>query len=233
MLGVIIAGGKGMRMRNYGVPKALLEIGGKTIIERQIDQLKKAGINKIIICTGYMGDSIQAHLGNGKKCKVSIKYSHEHEPLGTGGALKNAEKLISDSFVLLYGDTAFDFDIRKMIDFHKSKKAFITVLVHKTSHPEDSDIIEMDANQRITTLHKKPHKTKPQSDISKSSIYVAEKDVLDALPKGKSDFVDVLLSIINKGKAYGYMTDEFVMDIGTPERYEKVKKSFESIIVKQ
>ena len=223
MKAVIIAGGQGTRMKNYNLPKALLNIGKRTLIEWQLEQLKKTGIKEVVICTGHMGEMIKSRLGNHKDGFL-INYSHEETPLGTGGALKHAEKLINDSFLLIYGDIVFGLDLRKIIEFHKKKNAAITVLVHRTTHPEDSDLVVLDDNGKIKALHRKPHKNPVNSDISKSSIYVVEKSVIELMPDGIYDFVDFVEKTANKGNVYGYMTDDFVTDVGTPERYEKVKK---------
>ena len=222
MQAVIVAGGLGTRMSGYGVQKALLRIGEKTILEHQIDALRKAKIKDIVMCTGYGSEAIEKYVSSKN---IQIKFSQEREQMGTGGAVKLAENLIKEDFIFLCGDIFFKIDFKKMIDFHKKSGARITVLVHKTDHPQDSDLIELNEEKKIIALIRKPH-NEIKSNISKSSIYIVKKDVLESMPKGRFDFVDVAQKLVTEGNVYGYLTNETVIDIGTPERYERVKKTY-------
>lgn len=225
MQAVIVAGGFGTRMSSYP-PKALLDIGGKALIERQLQIIKKAGITSVVICTGYKSETIEKHVFS-KNTELKIVFSREKEPLGTGGAIKFAENLIYDDFILIYGDIFFDFELKKMLVFHKKKKSRITVLVHNTDHPWDSDLVVLDAEKRISAIYKRPHEA-IKSNTSKSSLYVVSRDVVKDMPSGKSDFVETVENNVKKGNVYGYLSDEKVIDIGTPERYKRVKKAFEA-----
>jgi len=230
MKAIILAGGKGTRLMplTKDTPKPMIKIDGKPVLEYQINVLKIGGINEIVICGQYMVEKIKEHFENGKKFGVSIHYPFEKEPLGTGGALKNAEKFIDDDFVLFYGDTFIGMDIRKIIEFHKTKKASITLALHETDHPCDSDLIEIDENNKVINLFKRPNKEPYPSKLAKSSVYVCNKNIIKEIPVGVSNFEqDIVPKFIKDGVVYGYITGEFLKDIGTFERLEKVKKYIE------
>lgn len=224
---VIVAGGLGTRLKplTNNLPKPMLPIGGKPILERQIELLKKYGVTDIVICGFYLFDKIKEYFGSGENFGVKITYIKDPE-LDTGGSLKLAEKFISNTFIVFYGDTVIEMDLKKMIDFHREKGGIATVVLHKTDHPHDSDLVEIDRNQRIIKLYRKPHNC--ESDLAKSSIYVLEKDIFGYIPEGRHSFHgDDLPKLIEMGNVYGYVTGEFIKDIGTLDRYDSVRKKFE------
>jgi len=232
MKALIICGGKGTRVQqiNKEIPKAMFPIAGKPILQHQIEWLKKYGINEIVFCIGYLGDQIIDFFGDGSKFGIVAEYSKETEPLGTGGAIKNAQEFVDDTFLVVFGDLMIDMNLENLLTFHKKHSGLATIVVHKTDHPWDSDLIKLDNNGKIVEIIKKPGKMERYpSEISKTSIYVLEKDVMEMI-HGKCDFEqEILPKIVNLGKAFGYYTEEFIKDMGTPERYEKIKKMFENI----
>ena len=226
MKAVILAGGKGERLMPLTKhnPKPMLIVGSKSILHHQIELLKSIGIKDIIICGYYLFDKIKDYFGDGSKFGVNIIYCEEESMMGTGGALKNAEPYIEGTFLMLYGDTMIDMDLNKMVEFHKSKKALATVIVvPDVSHPEDSDLLDLNPDNRIIRFYKKPHK-KIRSKIGKSSIFVIEKEIFKYVSKEKHSFdSDDFPRLIKGHKMYGYMIEknEYVRDIGTMERYKK------------
>ncbi|MFC2143092.1 NDP-sugar synthase [Candidatus Aenigmatarchaeota archaeon] len=231
MKAVILCGGMGKRMRDVSedIPKPMIEIEGKPILEHQIDYFKKHGITEFVFCTGHQGDIIKKHFKDGKKFGVDIKYSHEKEALGTGGAIKNAEDLINDNFILLYGDTMINIDIEKIMTFHTQhyvcKGCILTITIHETDHPQDSDLIKINEDERVVELFPKPNKEPFPSRLSKSSLFISSKEIFEYLPMIKHDFEKTILpKLVKEGKVAGYLTNELIRDVGTPERYEKFKK---------
>jgi NDP-sugar pyrophosphorylase family protein len=138
MLTVIMAGGKGTRAASIAkdIPKPMLPIKDKPILEYQLDCLKRNGLNEIILVVGHLGQQIKDYFGNGKTIGCNISYFTETEPLGTAGALFKLEQLSNETdFILLNGDVIFDMDFSRMISFHKEKNALATIAVHANSHP--------------------------------------------------------------------------------------------------
>jgi D-glycero-D-manno-heptose 1,7-bisphosphate phosphatase len=148
---VIQAGGKGTRVSSIAndIPKPMIPICGKPILERQIDCLKRNGLTEIILVIGHLGQRIKDHFGDGGRFGCNITYYSEDEPLGTAGALFKIEGLSAD-FILINGDIVFDIDFSRMIAFHKEKKAHVTLAVHPNSHPYDSALIITNSNNQVT-----------------------------------------------------------------------------------
>ena len=127
MKAVILAGGLGTRLRPYtkSLPKPMLPLGGKPILEYEIEWLKKNGIKEIIVCVSYLRKKIENYFGDGRKFGIKIEYAISNKPLATAGQLKTAEKFIDDTFVCLYGDSIYNFSLRNMISYHKKSKSNI------------------------------------------------------------------------------------------------------------
>jgi len=227
MKAIILSAGKGERIKtiNPELPKVLFPILDKPMLIWNIELLKKHGITEIVINTHYLGEKIKDYLGDGSKFGVSIKYSYESELLGTSGALNNFRDFFNETFVVIYGDVISKIDLTKLIHFHKQRQAAATLVVHKTDHPEDSDIVQLDDKGKITNLIHKPGNTE-FGDIGNAALYVLEPFVLDYIPYGESDFIkDVFPKmILNKEKIYGYNTNEFIKDAGTTNRIKQIEE---------
>ena len=149
MICVILAGGKGTRISNEypDIPKAMIPILGKPVLEYEIEFLKHHGVNEIIIITGYLHSVIENYFKDGSSFGVKISYYQELSPLGTGGALFNIE--FKEDFLLCAGDLIFNFSLDKMIDFHKSKNALATIFSHPSRHPFDSTLIKSNSESQV------------------------------------------------------------------------------------
>jgi histidinol-phosphate phosphatase family protein len=225
---VILAGGLGTRMKQITgdrIPKPMLLLENKPILEHQINLLKTQGVENLIICVGHLAEKIKGYFGDGSRFGVNIEYSEENEPLGTGGAIKNAERLIDSTFLIIYGDLAMNMKIKKLLGFHEKNKGLLTVVLHESDHPHDSDMVEINGGGRVLAFLGKPGKNQPlTSNLTKTSIYVSEPRIFRLMPGGKFSFEEeVIPKVIELGKCFGFVTDEFIKDIGTPERYEKNK----------
>jgi len=221
---LINVGGKGTRMGETGIPKALIEVNGKPILEHQILHLKKYGLNEIILATGYLSEKIEEYFKDGKRFGVKIIYSKEDKPLGTAGPMKLAEKFLGEEFMVLQGDLFIDFDVKRFVDFHREKKSIGTIFVHESSHPYDSDLIELDENKIIKRVFMVKEGEKFEN-LTNAGVFIFSNRVLKYIPNSffnmEKDLYSMLLK--NNEKIYGYHSEEFVKDIGTLERLNEVE----------
>lgn len=228
MRAVILAGGFGTRLKEKTrkIPKPMLKIGNLPILEHQFNLLRKYGIKEVVILTHYLSEVIEKYFKN------RAAYFKEKMPLGTAGGLKEIENKLKEDFIVIYGDTMLDIDIGRLIAFHKKKKGVSSLVLHPTDHPYDSDLVEIDGNQRITAFRPKPH---PENQYFKNlvntSIYVMSPRILKYIKRGvKADFGrDIFPKVIKKGeKIYGYLTAEYIRDVGTPARLDETRKDYQS-----
>lgn len=233
MQAIILAGGKGTRLGaiSRDIPKPMTPIGGKPIIEHQIDLLKKYGINSIIITVGHQKEKLMNHLRDGHDFGVAIEYFEEEESLGTAGAIPLIVDKLQSQFLLLYGDVMMDLNLKKLLDFHNKKEADVTLVVHPNDHPYDSDLVEIDSSARVSNFISKPH---PAGTIYKNlvnaGLYVFNKSATLYIPKGqKSDFgKDIFPQIVKNQKLFAYNTSEYLKDMGTPDRLAAVEEDYKS-----
>jgi len=236
---VIIAGGKGTRLGSLtlDVPKPMVLIEGKPVLEHQIELAKRYNLKKIIILSGHMSDKIEEYFSDGKWLGVSIKHIKEQFPLGTAGCLKQIEDFVSDDFIIFNADIIMDFDILKMIDFHYKKNSAATLFLHPNDHPYDSDLIEIDDNGNVLSIYPKPHSNdRWYKNLTIAGVYIFKKSVLQHLKKGeKANLSKYLLpKLLQSGEMIsGYISTEYVKDMGTIDRYKKIKKDFLSDKIKK
>lgn len=228
MKAVILAGGKGTRLGNLTreIPKPMLPLLGKPLLEYHVELLRDYGITEIWILVNYLKDSIMQYFGNGAAWNVSIQYYEETEPLGTTGGIKAIESHLTEDFLVLYGDVLVNMDLHRLIQFHQNQKADATLVLHPNDHPYDSDLVELNQQKRITAFHPKPH---PQDEyfrnLVNAGLYVLSPKILNTLPSGIArDFGrDIFPSIVTTHYLVGYNTTEYLKDMGTPERLKKVE----------
>ena len=226
----ILAGGKGTRLQSVQpeLPKCLSRIDNRPLLAHQLDLAKRYKIEKIILLTGYLSEQVEDYV-NGSPFKENTIILREKKPLGTAGAFRNLGKYWKETILVLYGDVVCNFDINRFFAFHRKKKAAATLLVHPNDHPFDSDLIELNENQRITEIHKKPHpEGTDRTNLSNACAYLVEPELLSVIPDGPSDWAqDVFPSALSSGMPlYGYNSSEYFKDMGTPERLEQVRKDF-------
>lgn len=225
MKAVILAAGRGLRMGTLtaSLPKVMLPVFDLPLLEYSINYLKQFGIRYFYINTHYRSESIVNYFQNGKKWNVNITYSIEPKLFGTAGALHAFKKHLDQRFVLLYGDVYSRVNISTLEAFHIIKKSSLTMVVHKSSHPADSDLIAMDETDKIISSFFKPHKKIPKTNLSLAALSMLEPDILDDLPDKipcdfEKDFLRKLLK--TKNNIFCYNTSDFIADIGTPSRYQ-------------
>jgi len=221
---MILAAGKGTRLSSYTkhIPKVLLPYRESTIIEHQLSWLSDNGVTDIVINLHYLGNKIKTHLGNGNHYGVSIAYSEEPVLLGTAGGVENALHLLSDPFVVVYGDIITDLDIVSMAKFHNLRHSIATVAIVPVLDTGGSGVVSLDTRDRITSFHEKP--SSPTGNLTNAGIYILNKEALSrVLPDTCSDFgYDVFPDLISRGcPVYGYLLGDGVThtDVGTTEKY--------------
>ena len=231
---VIIAGGQGTRIAsvNSEIPKAMIPVCGKPIIEHEVELCKRYGFTDFLFIIGHMGDQISSYFGDGSKWGVNIDYYQETQPLGTAGALGYLKDKLTEDFYVFYGDTIVDFDMDAMLKYHQEKNADATLFLHPNDHPYDSDIVQLDAEGKVLKFDNKPH---PEGFVSKNivnaALFIFSPKILDKIEVGVKSHIEkhVLPRCLEAGmNLFGYVSPEYIKDMGTPDRYEAVCHDFES-----
>lgn len=228
---VIIAGGKGTRLGLKDIPKPMVDIAGKPLLEHQIELAKSYGSDEFFILSGHLAHVIEDYFGDGTKWGVKIHHIVEPYPLGTAGSLKLLEGKLNDRFMVFYGDVVMDFDINSFINFDKKYPNSVgTTLVHPNDHPYDSDLLEIDKNFRVTKMLPKPHvDNEYYQNLVNAAVYIFSNKIFDYIESNVSqDFGKHILGrVLNAGEElYAYVTPEYIKDMGTADRFEKVKQDF-------
>jgi mannose-1-phosphate guanylyltransferase / phosphomannomutase len=237
MKAMILAAGEGTRIRplTLNTPKPLLPVNGVPLIAYILTWLNRHGISEVAINLCYLGDQIKHFVGDGSQFKVEITYSDEPTLLGTAGGVKKVAELFDDTFIVAYGDNLTDFDLSAMVEFHRRKKAAVTMAAFRPPDLTQVGLIEMNDDGRITRLIEKPGIINPvpaglpSSGLANAAVYVLEPSVLDSIAAGqKSDFAyDVFPKLIAGGvPVYGYplRPDDYFIDIGSLKNYERVNE---------
>jgi len=225
MVGVITAGGKGTRLSSItkDIPKPMVRICDKPILQYQVECLKNNNIKEIYILTGHLGHVIEEYFKDGRDFGVFIHYIEEYEPLGSAGALFYLRDIIKDDFVFIFGDLMFDVYIDRMIKFHKERRAMITLLSHPNSHPFDSDLIISNDDDLVLGIDSK-HNVRNYfyHNLVNAGIYVVSNLIFHDYFKEaiKTDFEkDVIAKELPNKTVFSYHSTEYVKDAGTPDRY--------------
>ncbi len=234
---VIMAGGKGTRIAsiNSEVPKPMICILDKPILQYQIEGLKRQGYDDFILIVGHLGHVIMDYFQDGSEFGVHIEYIVEEEPLGTAGALYYLKGRIDSDFLLLNGDVIFDVDIERLGRVHRENGCEATILTHPNSHPYDSGIIIADAKGKVTRwLHKEDERLWYKNRVN-AGIHMFSERILERFSQAKKTDLDrdILKELIPAGELYAYDSPEYVKDMGTPERYQEVSEDLASGKVSQ
>ena len=251
-----MAGGKGTRIASVksDVPKPMIPIYGKPILEWQIKNLKACGLTDITLVVGYLGNVIQEYFGDGKRFGVNIKYFVEDAPLGTAGALFKMPELTED-FLLMCGDVILDVDFNRFIEFHKKNNAWASLMAHPNGHPYDSSLLvteilppqvaggnPVDTHRVVKWMNKEDERLYYKNRVNAGIEIISP----DLLKETKKNFVprhpetpdkidldrDVLKPNIKSGRIYAYDTPEYIKDMGTPDRFYEVEEDIKSGKVK-
>ena len=246
MKAIILCAGKGKRLRplTYNIPKPLVPINQRPVLEYLISLCKKHKINEIAINTSYLQEKIRDYFGNGERFGVRIHYSFEPELLGTAGALNNFRHLLNETFFVIYGDNITDLDLSKMYNFHKSKKVIGTIYLYKEEIIDKETTpgcVILDKNARIIEIIERPteeemkriEKIPKRLRYMNSGIYILDPSILDIIPQGFSDFSrDIFPIALKKGNLYGFLEKCYIKEVGQMIRYKKAKWDIESGVIK-
>lgn len=225
---VIMAGGRGTRIAllNSEVPKPMIPICGKPILQYAVECLVRQGFKDITMVVGYLRSAVKNYFGDGSAFGARIDYIEEEEPLGTAGALFYLKDKITDDFLLLNGDVVFDADIARFAAAHKKNGCAATVFTHPNSHPYDSGIIIADQNGKVLNwLHKEDERLYYRNRVN-AGLHMLSPSVLKGIKEAvKTDLDrDILKPLIASGQLYVYDSPEYVKDMGTPDRFYAVEK---------
>lgn len=225
MQAIIMAGGKGTRIASIAqdIPKPMLPICGKSVLEYQFGCLRNQGITNITLVIGHLGNIIESHFGDGSRYGVALSYYLETEPLGSGGALTQLE--LDEDFLLINGDVIFNVRIAPILAYHQKHSALATLVTHPNSHPYDSGLVETNGKGRVIRwLHKEEERTIYHNRVN-AGIHILSKQTVEPF-LGKKRKIDLdremLKPLVTTGKLYAYDTTEYIKDMGTPERFKLV-----------
>ncbi len=225
---LILCGGLETRLRpsSFSTPKPLLPIGYQALVEYQIEYLKRYEFDRIILAIGYLQEQMVRYLDE-HKLGIRLRYSFEKEPLDTGGAIKNAEPMISSDFLALNGDVIFSgLDLDKLIYAHKKSNSLATIVIARSRTPTRFGAVELDDDNRVVSFVEKPRKQPAGEVWVNAGLYVIRPSVLAKIPKGRrtSLELDVFPRLMREGTIFGYKHEGYWADVGTPEDYLRVQK---------
>lgn len=229
MQAVILAGGEGTRLRpiTSNLPKPVIPVFDKPVMEHIIEFLKRHGITEIAVALGYSPQSIIDYFSDGSKWGVAITYFEEYKKLGTAGCVKNCEQILGDEFVVISGDCITDIDLSNAINVHHEKNADATIILTSQKNPTEYGVVDVDNSGLITQFHEKPDWSEVFSDTINTGIYILKKSVLNNINYDEDiDFSrDVFPEMLaNKAKLYGCKANGYWCDIGNCESYKNVHK---------
>lgn len=235
MEAVILAGGKGTRLaaRTNGLPKSLVPICGKPLLEFQLELLARHGIRRATLLCGLGAEAIRAFCGSGSRWGLELTCIDEVAPLGTAGAVIAALDRLPGEFLVLYGDTMVNVDLRRFCAAHTASRAHATLLLHPNDHPWDSDLVETDEQGRVIAIHAYPHSEGAVlPNRVNAALYVMKRSSLAGfeVPIAPLDFAKhVFPQMLARGiHLNGYRSPEYIKDAGTPERLDRVERDLQS-----
>jgi len=224
MKAVILVGGKATRLLplTTNTPKSMVPVINTPFLQHIIRHLSRHQIKDIILAQGHLAQPIQGNLSNNGQFGVNLYYVVEDNPLGTAGAIKNAEQYLDDTFLVLNGDTFTDLEITAMIDLHQKRKAKVTIATTQVDDPTSYGLIETSGQGRITRFLEKPSQDEITTDMINAGTYVLEPDILSYIPPQAEVSIEreVFPLLLDRGKPiYAYPSSAYWIDIGTPGKY--------------
>jgi mannose-1-phosphate guanylyltransferase len=226
MKSVKLAGGLGTRLQPYTffIPKPMLPLGNKPLLEHIIEWLKAGGVDHVILCVSYLHRTIEDYFEDGARFGVKVEYARSERPLATAGQLKTAEKLLDDTFVCLYGDSIYEFPLHKMIDDHMNTEAFVSMALLSYSTKMKYGFIDVDGNDTITAWREKPE----IRGLINIGCYVMEPEFLKLIPNSGAFGMDdaVRKALDQNRKVKGFKIDSGFIDIGDKKSYLDAYKKY-------
>jgi NDP-sugar pyrophosphorylase family protein len=229
----ILAGGKGTRLRpiTYEIPKPMVLIHGKPLLQHTIELLKKYDISDIILSIGYMGDKIKEYFANGSKFGIKITYVEESEPTGTAGALRLAKPLLDNcNFIMINGDNLYNIDYAEIIQHSLSNGAVATIALTTVADPSKFGVAKMKGN-KIVDFVEKPTIENAPSKLINAGIYIFTSKIFDYIPDKVFSMIEteVFPKLIKDEQFYGYVMEGQWLPAGTLEEYEQAIKEWKDL----
>jgi mannose-1-phosphate guanylyltransferase / phosphomannomutase len=226
MKAVVMAGGEGTRLRplTSNQPKPMVPIVGKPCIEHILELSRRHGIEDVIVTLAFLPQAIRSYFGDGESLGMNVEYSVEESPLGTAGSVKLASGRLDDTFLVISGDALCDFDLTKVIDFHREKKAAVTIALKSVENPLEFGIVVTDSEGRVERFLEKPSWSQVFSDTINTGVYVLEPEMLEHVPDDcPYDFSKELFPLLlEMGRpVYGYVAEGYWQDIGNLTQYRQ------------
>ncbi|MGB9612730.1 MAG: sugar phosphate nucleotidyltransferase [Candidatus Margulisiibacteriota bacterium] len=235
MKAIIIAGGLGTRLRplTYNTPKPIVPVANRPFVVHQIELLRRHGIKEIILNLHYLSEAIKKILEEGKEWGVKIYYSVETTPLGTAGAVKNAEEYFDEEELLVFnGDILTDINVSQIIEYHKKKKARVTLTLTRVEDPTAYGLILIDDDRKVIRFIEKPSweqiSTYAGANTINAGIYILDPKIFKDVPRGVEYSFERQLfpSLLEQGEPiYGFISDRYWIDIGNPVQYRQAHEA--------
>ena len=226
MKAVVMAGGEGSRLRplTIGRPKPMVPIVNRPVMEHILLLLKRHGITEVVVTVQYLARIIQDYFGSGEALGMRLHYSVEDVPLGTAGSVKQAEHFLDESFLVISGDALTDFDLSRIVEFHRAQRAVATITLTSVPDPLEYGVVITDNDGHVRRFLEKPSWSEVISDTINTGIYVLEPEVLQRCPAGQPfDFShDLFPALLSDGRPmFGYVSDGYWTDVGTIQEYAR------------
>jgi NDP-sugar pyrophosphorylase family protein len=229
MKAVILAGGQGTRLRplTLSTPKPIAPVVDRPFLRHQLDLLKTAGVEEVIFSVAYQPEQVEALFGDGSEVGIRIRYAVEESPLGTGGAVKNAQPFLDDRTIVLNGDILADLDLAAVVARHEAQSAAATIVLTPVRNPAAYGLVETDLDGRVLRFLEKPRPEDIRTNTINAGVYVLETPVLELMPAGVQYSIErgFFPALLERGDlVLGPVHEGYWIDIGTPEKYRQVHR---------
>jgi len=221
---VILVGGQGTRLQplSYHMPKSMMPVLNRPFLEHILAYLKNYGVGEVILTLSHLPEVIQGHLGDAANRGIRLSYALEDSPLGTAGAVKNAEAHLTGTFAVLNGDIFTDLDLADLVTFHRHKGARVTIALTYVDNPSAFGVVETEGDGRVSRFIEKPSPDQITSHWINAGIYILEPEVLRHVPENSHYMFErgLFPRLLELGEpVYGYPFRGYWLDMGTPEKY--------------
>jgi len=239
MKALILAGGFGTRLRPMSCtrPKLMFPVANRTILDRILENLSKHGVTHVVLAVNYLADVLMHTFGN-SKYGIELSYSYEEKPLGTGGPIKKAEKLLNeddDPFFVLNGDVLSSINCRELLKVHNSTDAKATIALHKVEDPSRFGVVEINGRGQILRFVEKPKLEEAPSRLINAGFYVLDQSIFDIIPSGRKISIEreIFPILADKEQLYGWKFEGLWVDVGEPNDFVLANKLILDSIVKE
>ena len=224
MKAVILVGGEGTRLRplTYSTPKAMMPVLNRPFLEHLLVYLKNYEVDDVVLTLCYLPHGIRGYFGDGSELGVKLTYVMEDPPLGTAGAVKNAQRYLGGTFFVLNGDIFADLNLSAMLQFHREKGSLATIALTAVDDPSPYGVVETDEQGRVLRFVEKPRREDAPGNMINAGVYILESDVLEHIPQDTFFMFehDLFPLLLERGEPiYGYPSSGYWIDMGTPEKY--------------